>query len=322
MPGGRPTPFGVLPASVGEVLYAAAFVAWLLLVVLYALKWAIDPNAAKAEARHTIQCCFVGLGGVATMLVAQGAIPYSNAAAIAIYVLGVTFTALFALWRTGHLWRGDRDPATTTPVLYLPMVAGGFVASNVAAALGWHQFAELAFGAGFFSWLAIESVLLHRLYTASPMAPALRPTLGIQLAPPAVGAVSYLSIGGGHADLFATMLVGYALLQALLLTRMVRWIAEQPFAASYWAFTFGATALASAAIRLSVEDQDGVFSLLAPVLFILANVVVLGIAAGTIRLLATGKLFPPAAMRATAVSPAFAKEELAARPAWKQPIQP
>lgn len=117
------------------------------------------------------------------------------------------------------------------------------------------------------------------------------------------------------------MLVGYALLQALLLTRMIRWIAEQPFAASYWAFTFGATALAGAAIRLSVEDQDGIFAVLAPVVFILANVVVLWIAAGTIRLLAIGKLFPAAAAPAAAVPSAFAKEELAERPAWKQPIQ-
>lgn len=145
-----------LPANVGEGLYAAAFVAWLLLVILYVLKWTVDPAAAKEEATHTIQCCFIGLGGVATMLIAQGAMPYSRAAAVAIYILGVTFTTVFALWRTGYLWRGDRDPATTTPVLYLPMVAGSFVASNVAAGFGWHQFAELAFGAGFFSWLAID----------------------------------------------------------------------------------------------------------------------------------------------------------------------
>ena len=42
---------------------------------------------------------------------------------------------------------------------------------------------KLAFGADMFSWLAIESVLLHRLYTASALAPALRPTLGISNCP-------------------------------------------------------------------------------------------------------------------------------------------
>lgn len=284
-----------LPAAVGEVLYAAAFVTWFVLAVLYALKWFVATSAAKEEAGHSVQCCFIGLAGVATMLIAQGALPYSRIVAVGIFVLGVSFTGFFALWRTGLLWRGDRDPATTTPVLYLPMVAGGFVTGNVAAALGWQQFAELAFGAGFFTWLAVESVLLHRLYTAAPLAPALRPTLGIQLAPPAVGAICYLSISGDSSDLFASMLVGYALLQALLLTRLSRWIGEQPFAPSYWAFTFGATALAGATIRLSIQDQGGTFAFLAPVLFGLANIIVLTIAAGTIRLLLSGRLLPPAA---------------------------
>jgi tellurite resistance protein len=162
------------------------------------------------------------------------------------------------------------------------------------------QWGELAFGAGFFTWLAIKSVLLHRLYTAAPLAPPLRPTLGIQLAPPAVGAVCYLSVSGGHSDLFAHMLIGYALLQALLLVRMGRWIAEQPFAPSYWAFTFGATALAGATIRLSTDSQGGALAVLAPVLFGLANLIVIGIAAGTIWLLLVGKLLPPAPAQASA----------------------
>ena len=61
------------------------------------------------------------------------------------------------------------------------MVAGGFVSGTVAAALGWDDWGQMLFGAGFFSWLAIELVLLHRLYTGEPLPPTLRPTLGIQL---------------------------------------------------------------------------------------------------------------------------------------------
>lgn len=283
-----------LPAAIGEALYAVAFLTWLAVAILYALKWAAVPALAKEEAGHAVQCCFIGLGGVATLLIAQGALPYSRTAAVALFLLGAGFTVAFGLWRTGILWRGDRDPASNTPVLYLPTVAGGFVTGTVATALGWRHWGELAFGAGFFAWLAIESVLLHRLYTASPLAPPLRPTLGIQLAPPAVGAVCYVSISGGPADVFAHMLIGYALLQGLLLARMGRWIAEQPFGPSYWAFTFGATALAGAAIRLSTDSQANALASIAPSLFALANLIVLGVAAGTIRLLLLGRLLPPA----------------------------
>jgi tellurite resistance protein len=281
-----------LPAQVGEVLYAVAAIAWLLIAILYARKWVVASAVAREEAENAIQCCFIGLAGVATLLVAQGALPYSRPVAVVLFLLGAAFTVFFGLWRTGILWRGGRDPVSTTPVLYLPLVAGGFVTGTVSAALGWREWGELAFGAGLFGWLAIESVLLHRLYTAPVLPAPLRPTLGIQLAPPAVGTVCYLTVGGGHADLFAHMLIGYALLQALLLVRMIRWIGEQPFGPSYWAFTFGATALAGAAIRLSLDDHGDVFTMLAPVLFVVANIVVLGIAAGTIRLLVVGKLFP------------------------------
>ncbi|BDU21152.1 dicarboxylate transporter/tellurite-resistance protein TehA [Dyella sp. GSA-30] len=283
-----------LPAIVGEVLVAITVLAWLLITVLYGCKWLVAPAVAKEEAVHAVQCCFIGLAGVATMLVAQGVLPYSRPAAIALLLIGAAFTVFFGLWRTGVLWRGGRDPAATTPVLYLPLVAGCFVCGIVLASVGWPEWGQLAFGGGFFTWLAVESVLLHRLYTAPALAPALRPTLGIQLAPPAVGAVCYLSVSGAHSDLVVHMLIGYALLQALLLIRMSRWIAEQPFGASYWAFTFGATALAGATIRVSIGDPHGAMAMLAPVLFVLANVLVLGIAAGTIGLLITGRLFPPA----------------------------
>ncbi|WP_336470691.1 hypothetical protein [Agrobacterium tumefaciens] len=64
---------------------------------------------------------------------------------------------------------------------------------------------QCVFGADFFGWLAIESVLLHRLLTAPGMANTLRPTLGIQLAPPVVGAVSLIAIAPQAPLLLATV---------------------------------------------------------------------------------------------------------------------
>ena len=198
------------------------------------------------------------------------------------------------LWRKGLLWRGQRDAGATTPILYLPTVAGGFVAGTTAAALGWSDWGQLAFGAALFSWLSIESVLLHRLYTADTLPPPLRPTLGIQLAPPAVGAVSYLAVGGGAGDLLGHAMIGYALLQALLLLRMARWIGEAPFGPSYWAFTFGAVALATAEVKTDLAAPTPAVVVLAPLLFIGANLLVAGIAAGTLHLFIRRRFLPAA----------------------------
>ena len=221
-----------LPAGIGEGLMLAAAVVWAVLVVLTAAKWIAAWEAARTELQHPVQCCFVGLIGVATMLVAGAALPYARGPAWVLFLAGALFTLGFALWRTGLLWHGERDAGATTAVLYLPAVAGSFVVATTASAFGYPDWGQLAFGAGFFSWLAIESVLLHRLYTAPGLPVALRPTLGIQLAPPVVGAVAYLATTAGTPDMLVRAMFGYGLLQALLLLRLLPWIGQQAFAPS------------------------------------------------------------------------------------------
>jgi tellurite resistance protein len=167
--------------------------------------------------------------------------------------------------------------------------------ATAAAALGHGDWGQLAFGAGLFSWLAIESVLLHRLYTVASMPAALRPTLGIQLAPPVVGALAYLSVTPGAPDPLAYAMLGYGLLQTLLLLRLLPWIRQQPFAPSYWAFTFGATSLASTALVMVERGTTGAVTSIAPYLFVATNIVVGLIAIATVGLMFQGRLLPRAA---------------------------
>ena len=197
---------------------------WTILICLFVTKWIWIRQLALAEARHAVQCCFIGLAGVATMLVAISMEPYAKLPALALFDAGAAFTIAFAIWRTGQLWRGGRDPADNTPVLYLPGVAGCFVTAIASATFGFSEFGQLVFGAGLLSWLAIKSVLIHRLYTAPEMPPALRPTMGIQTAPPTVAAVAYLSVAAAPPDIVSLGLVGYAIVQNLLVARLGRWI--------------------------------------------------------------------------------------------------
>ncbi|MEP7042140.1 MAG: dicarboxylate transporter/tellurite-resistance protein TehA [Dokdonella sp.] len=282
-----------LPSWIGESILALAVLVWLLVTLFYAGKWMWARAQALAEFRHPVQCCFIGLGGVATLLIAIAAVPYSSAIAWCLFALGVAAQLGFAIYRTGSLWQGGRDHAATTPVLYLPMVAGNFAATIALGALGQPSWGALFFGGGLFTWFAVESVLLHRLYVHDSMPPALRPTLGIQLAPPVVGAAAWLSINGGAPDLFAQALLGYGLLQVLILVRLSSWIRQQPFGASYWAFSFGATAVALAALRMLEHGVTGAVAQLAWPLFVAANLFIAALAVGTLVLLLRGRLLPP-----------------------------
>jgi len=281
-----------LPREIGASLVWIGSALWAALFILYIAKWIRQRAAAEAEFEHPVQCCFVGLAGVVASLSSIGLAPYVPAMSLALFALGGTWTILFAVYRTGRLWMGGRKPETNTPILYLPTVAGGFVSASAAAIHGHADWGQLMFGAGLFAWLAVESVLLHRLYTADPMPPPLRPTLGIQLAPPAVAAVAYLNVGSGYPDLFVHALMGYALLQGLVLLRLWPWLRAAGSTPAWWGLSFGAAALPTAAIKLLAHGDTGPAGLLAAPLFVLGNLVIVIIGVMTVRLILKGQLLP------------------------------
>jgi tellurite resistance protein len=279
--------------SVGEIISLLAATVWLLLMLLYIAKWIWLRSEALAEFHHPVLCCFVGVVPVTTALVGWAIRPYCYPVALVLAGVGIVGQLVFGVYRTGALWKGGRDHSTTTPILYLPTVAGSFVSALVLSAFGYRSWGVPFFGAGLLSWLAIESVLLHRLYVVSELPPPLRPTLGIQLAPPAVGCAAYFSIAPGPLDLFAQGLIGYALFQALVLIRLLPWIARQPFSASYWAFSFGVSALGLDMLRCVERGDTGPLAIAAPYAFALANIIIGALAAGTVLQLLRGKLLPP-----------------------------
>lgn len=294
-----------LPVWTGSAVALLAAAVWLALLALYAAKWIDARDQAEAEIRHPVQCCFVALVPVSTLLMGMAVLPHSRALALGLCTVGGMAAMLFAVWRHAGLWHGGRSPATTTPVLYLPTVAANFVSAMAAAALGWPSLAQCFFGAGVLAWLATESVILHRLLTAEEMPPALRPTLGIQLAPPCVGLLAYASVSPHPADLVARMMLGYGLLQALLLVRLLPWITDGwRFSPGLWSFSFGLTALAGGALRFSQRGGDPLFDTLAAPLFVLANLVVGGLLLATTVALLKGRLLSPPVVLPTPQAPA------------------
>jgi len=281
-----------LPRAIGETIMLTATAVWCVLMLLYAAKWIRARAEGLAEFRHPVQCCFIGLVPVSTALIAIAVRPYVPLISGVLAAIGIVGQLIFGVYRTGQLWQGGRDPGTTTPVLYLPTVAGSFVSAITLSVFGHPDWGVPFFGVGVLSWLAIESVLVNRLYSVE-LPPPLRPTLGIQLAPPTVGCAAYLSITPGPPDFLAQMLLGYGVFQALLMIRLLPWIARQPFASSYWAFTFGLSAIATAFLRFSERGPAGPISAAAPYVFIAVNLAIGGIAAGTLWLLLRGRLLPP-----------------------------
>jgi tellurite resistance protein len=207
-------------------------------------------------------------------------------------VFGVALAAQLVLGLSllGRTWQGGRGAEFVSPALYLPAVGQSFVAANGAAVLGWPQIGAWLFGCGALSWLATESVILARATTQETMPAGLRPAMGVQLAPPVVGGLAYLSLTSGAVDLPAQMLFGYGLYQAALLLRLSAWIRQPAFTPTYWSFSFGATALPTMAMRMLERGDSGAMIWAAPILFVVANLFIAYLAVSSLRLFVQGRL--------------------------------
>lgn len=290
-----------LPPAVATVIAILGALTWAVLVVLYARKWLRDRVAARDEALDPIQCSFVALIGISTMLVAIAAIQVSRSGGALLMGLSIACQLAVGIWLLGRMWKGGYGPDFATPALYLPATGQNFVAATGAGVYGWTQLGSWLFGIGLIAWFATESVVLMRAATRDPLPAGARPAMGVQLAPPVVGGVAYLSLTTGSPDMAAHILFGYGLFQAALLLRLWPWIRLPSFSAGYWAFSFGATALPTMAMRMVERGDSGPVSWAAPILFVAANLVIAWLVLSSLYLLARGSLLPA---RAAASEPA------------------
>lgn len=88
--GGRST-LG-LPFWPSQIIGLFSIFIWFLLLVSYVLKWIFSRAKAIEELSHPVQCCFVGLIGVSTMLVGALALPYSTLSANLLFWSGACWT--------------------------------------------------------------------------------------------------------------------------------------------------------------------------------------------------------------------------------------
>ncbi|HEB4873921.1 TPA: dicarboxylate transporter/tellurite-resistance protein TehA [Kluyvera ascorbata F0526] len=288
--------------SIGDALVVLAIMMWGLLTLAFLTRAVRFPYSVWQEMNHPIASSFVSLFPATTMLVSIGVTPWVRPLALALFCIGVTLQLGYAAWQTAGLWRGEHPADATTPGLYLPTVANNFISAMACGALDFNDAGLVFLGAGVISWITLEPAIVQRLRSGGVLSVPLRTSLGIQLAPALVACNAWLSINGGHADVFAKMLFGYGLLQLLFMLRLMPWYLRQAFNASFWSFSFGISALASTGLHLGHASGSGFFHNLALPLFIFTNIVIGLLLIKTLLLLLQGKLLTRVA-RSTLMKP-------------------
>ena len=278
------------PAWIGETLLLGAAVLWCAWIALFAAKWIWRRPVAAAEFADPIQSFGLGLVPMATMMASIALGRYAPGLALTIFVAGLVAGIALTAWLIGGLWQGGRGLETVSPLMILPSVGTAYTGALAASALGYKELASLLWGPGLVTWILMDSVILLRMLM-HPLPPPLRPTVGIQLAPPTVGCLAYLSFAG-EPDRVVTILLGYGLLQVMILVRLNRWIMALPFGPGLWAFTFGVAALSGSTLLCLERQPASLVGSLAWPAFLAANAFIGWIAVRTLALGWQGRLFP------------------------------
>nr|WP_241024403.1 dicarboxylate transporter/tellurite-resistance protein TehA [Paraburkholderia sp. Ac-20340] len=253
------------PSIIGESILLLAALVWLGLLIGYVAQAMRDPARTIDEFNHPISGGTPALIGIATLLMCLAVLPWSRALAWTLTVTGLAWHLAFSVWHTAGLWQGGRQPRDAAPTLYLPTVAGNLAGAAALGSLGQPSWAWLFFGAGLFSWLALEPLVVRRLWHGEPLPAAQRTLLGIQFAPPVVCATALLIIAPDTPSPWLLMLLGYSFFQMLVGLRLRAWVTSHPFTHAWWAFSFGVVSATLTCVKLAAGGTPAAQTLALPV---------------------------------------------------------
>jgi tellurite resistance protein len=171
----------------------------------------------------------------------------------------------------------------------MPSVAGGFVASLSAAEVGLRDLAIACFAIGIFFWVVMFVVVFVRMIIRTPLPGPLVPTLAILAAPPALAGRAWFDIAGHNVNGIQLGIGALAILAVLIQLGLIPLYRGLTFSLGFWSFTFPLAAMGRYGIAwLAVTHPDG-WQLWSFLILAIVSVVVLWVAALSVRLLVQGR---------------------------------
>jgi len=275
--------------SVDDVLAWTALLALVVLLLFYLAKCFFHPLAIANEFTHPLAGSLMALIPLSFLLCIvyfgepghDGWLLFAILALIAQGVVAIRIVSIITI--------AALPVVAVTPALYVPPVAGGFVGAMALNTLGYSGWAALLFGMGLASWALLEVRVLNRLFEGA-MPEALRPTIGLELAPPTVATLAVGSIWPLLPG--EVLIVGLGLAAGPIVAVMARykWWSHVPFSIGFWSFSFPAAALAGGVIE--VVRRGGWPPLVGGVALCMASSVIAFLFIRTGLLLLRGKLIP------------------------------
>ena len=221
---------------------------WIVSLTLYALKCRRHPQAVLREHRHPVQGSLQALLPLSVLLAVIHFNRPGQGVWLVLTLLALGLHLAIAVRVVTTLATGRMPSNAITPALYLPVVGGAMVGGMALATLHYPGWAAMLFGTGLSGWALLEARILSKLFEG-PMPESLRPTIGVELAPPVIATLTAAVIWPQLPADALMVGLGVSIAPFIGVMARYRWWRNVPFSIGFWSFSFPLAALASAILE-------------------------------------------------------------------------
>lgn len=296
---------GDLAGAVSMWIGAGAAGVFAVLAVATLIRGRRYPEAWAEDRKHPVRHTFIAALPIAVILLATVGVALAGPHPLlrALWWTGALAQLFVTWWVLARWWRpaaqGGLQWAIVTPALFIPIV-GNVLVPLAGMPLGQVEWSAAQFGVGLLFWPLVTVLILVRIAVQGMWPERLLPTAFVFIAPPAVVGLAMLQFGAPAS--LAWVSWGMALFSLLWVGALVPRIAKLPFGLPHWAMSFPLAAMAALTLRLAVPATP--MAVLGLALLALTSLLMLGLAAGTVRGLRDGSLLAPEPV--AAIQPAAA----------------
>ena len=270
-----------LPSIIGDLLSYMTIGVFVVISLIYGLKWFKYPQAVKNEFSHSVRINFFASVSISMLLLA---IVFKNIHPTISTVLWYPGMILhiFLTLKTISFWiNNNQELAHSNPAWFMPIV-GNILIPIGGIGLVSIGFLTFFFSIGIFFWIILFAIIFNRIIFHHQLAVKFLPTLFILIAPPAVGFIAYYKLF--HTlDFFALFLFNIAIFFTILVAFMYKSFLGIKFFISWWAFIFPLAAMTIASLLMYKITKDTTILYLSYTMITTTTIIILVVIFQTIK---------------------------------------
>jgi tellurite resistance protein len=275
--------------QVSLMIMALAIGIFIVLLGFFFARLAAYTELVASELSHPMHMNFYPAISICLLLISIMLLRDYPSLAEPLWIMGAALHFIFTLFVISTwIHHAHFEITHINPAWFIPAV-GNVLVPVAGAQLGFLEISWFFFSVGIFFWIILMPIVFYRMLFHEPLPGRLLPTLFIMIAPPTVGLISYIGLGGEYGD-FARMLYYIGLFLTFLLLSQARRFVRLDFFLSWWAYSFPLAAVTIATFLMHELSGALFFLYLAYVFLAIASLVIAILAMRTIVAMKQGKI--------------------------------